>query len=269
MVELFLVFWGLLVGGIGNAVIVAVSSNFFQPVSEERGERTSASEGAAEPTVDLCPNCFQLSWKDFLPGAGTLWLKNGRCCGGRALRRFPLLEVSSAASALVAYSYFGATSTALAAYGFFQLLMWLTVIDFKHLLLPDILVFPLLWLGLVSSTSQLFVTPEQAIWGAVSGFMLLAVPAKLFSLLRKKQGMGEGDFKLLAALGAFLGPLGAWEVMALAAVANLVVHLTLVGLRRVSAEQPMPFGPALAVAGAAMLLWGPFITRNLLHLTVN
>ena len=174
--------------------------------------------------------------------------------------RYPLVELACGLlSAFVAW-HFGFGWTA----GLLLLLSWgllgMSLIDAEHQLLPDVLVLPLLWLGLIVNSFGLLASLEDALWGAVVGYLLLWSVFWLFKLLTGKDGMGHGDFKLLAMLGAW----GGWQVLPLtlllASMAGALIGSLLLRLRQAKGSTPIPFGPFLAIAGWIALLWGGQIT---------
>jgi len=144
--------------------------------------------------------------------------------------------------------------------GMVMVLSWgllaMSLIDADHQLLPDVLVMPLLWLGLIVNSFGLLTTLADALWGAVIGYMSLWSVFWLFKLATGKDGMGHGDFKLLALLGAW----GGWQILPMtllmASLVGVFVGLILMRLRNTLASAPMPFGPYLATAGWIALLWG-------------
>lgn len=209
-----------------------------------------------------CPHCAQpISPRHNVPLLGYLWL-GGRCahCKARISVRYPLVELACGVlSAFVAW-HFGFGWTA----GLLLLLSWgllgMSLIDAEHQLLPDVLVLPLLWLGLIVNSFGLLANLEDALWGAVAGYLLLWSVFWLFKLLTGKDGMGHGDFKLLAMLGAW----GGWQVLPLtlllASLAGALIGSLLLRLRQAKGSTPIPFGPFLATAGWIALLWGGQIT---------
>ena len=152
--------------------------------------------------------------------------------------------------------HFGPTMQLLASLGITAVLIVLAVIDFDHQLLPDDLTFLLLWSGLFASLFNVFTDPVSAIIGALAGYLSLWFVYHAFRLLTGKEGMGYGDFKLLAALGAWLG----WQllplIILLSSLVGAVIGLILIGLKRHKSSQPMPFGPFIALAGWIAMLWG-------------
>ncbi|MBA2778960.1 prepilin peptidase [Halomonas kenyensis] len=206
----------------------------------------------------ICPQCeTPIAWHDNLPVIG--WLKRrGRCasCETRISPQYPLVEMAGAGLALAALAIFGATWQALFIYAACLTLLALAVIDLRTQLLPDVGTLPLLWAGLLY---QLLFQPlmlSSAVIGAMAGYLALWSVYWLFKLVTGKEGMGYGDFKLLAALGAWLG----WQYLPMVlilsagvgAIVGIAMQLALPRLR----GMPMPFGPFLASAGMIALLVG-------------
>jgi leader peptidase (prepilin peptidase)/N-methyltransferase len=199
----------------------------------------------------------------------------GRCanCRARISARYPLVEaLCGALSALVAWQ-FGFTAAAACALLITWFLIALTFIDLDHQLLPDSLTLPLLWLGLLASltgwsstAASLPVDPVSAISGSALGYLSLWAVYHVFRLLTGKEGMGYGDFKLLAALGAWLGSRMLLPIVLFAAVVGAVTGIGLIALRRHQRGVPVPFGPFLAAAGWLAMMWGPKIVDRYLSL---
>jgi len=265
---------GLCIGSFLNVVIYRL------PIMMQREWREQCealfgngeAEAAAEPErFDLiaprsaCPDCKTpiKPWHN-LPLLGYLGLR-GRCaaCGAKISARYPAIELlTGLLSGLIAWR-FGLTLECAGALILTWSLIALTFIDFDTQLLPDIITLPLLWLGLALSLTQssagapLFVTPQTAIIGALAGYLSLWSVYWAFKLLTGKEGMGHGDFKLLAALGAWLG----WQmlllIVILSAVVGLIAAIGMMVLRGHDRQIPIPFGPYLATAGFVALVWGP------------
>jgi len=256
---------GLLVGSFLNVVITRL------PVMLEAQWRGDCQEflqvaGEQQPreTFNLvvprsrCPQCgHQITALENIPVLSYLVLR-GRCsdCGTHISIQYPLVEVITAVlSAVVAWE-FGFTWLTAAALLFTWSLIALTVIDLHHQLLPDAIVFPLLWLGLLLSPLVFFSDPVSSIVGAALGYLSLWSIYWAFKLLTGKEGMGYGDFKLLAAIGAWVG----WQSLPLAILissgAGALVGVTLMATGRHARGAPIPFGPFLAIGGWCGLLWG-------------
>jgi leader peptidase (prepilin peptidase)/N-methyltransferase len=191
-----------------------------------------------------------------LPVLSFLWLK-GRCgfCKHPIGWQYPIVELLTATMWAICAWHWGINLTAL-CWGLFGTgLFALSLIDWQTTLLPDALTQPLLWLGLMASAAQWVTLPlTQAVWGAVWGYAALWSVATVFERITGKQGMGGGDFKLLAALGAWLGPLALIPLVILASVTGAIVGVGLQWRNRLPTNGYVPFGPFLAVAGA-FLAW--------------
>lgn len=224
----------------------------------------------------ICPSCrAPIKGIHNIPLLSYLALR-GRCahCHARISFRYPAVELSCAvATALVAWR-FGFNPAAACAAVVTWLLIALTGIDLDHQLLPDSLTLPLLWLGLLASLTgwglqagtALPVNPRSAIIGAAAGYLALWAVYHVFRLLTGKEGMGYGDFKLLAALGAWLGWQMLLPIVLLAAVVGAIVGGALILTHRTERGNPMPFGPFLAAAGWIALMWGPQLVARYLGL---
>lgn len=264
---------GLLIGSFLNVVIYRL------PIMMQREWRAQALEYLECPPEPVgerfnlllpssrCPHCdHQIrSWEN-IPLVSWLALR-GKCSSCRApiSSRYPLVELACGLlSGYVAW-HFGFTWEA----GAMLFLTWglvaMSMIDIDHQLLPDSLVLPLLWLGLILNNFGLFVSLESALWGAVAGYLSLWSVYWLFKLVTGKEGMGYGDFKLLAMLGAW----GGWQVLPLtillSSVVGAVVGTILLRVQRAESNTPIPFGPYLAIAGWIALLWGDRITESYLQ----
>ncbi|MGC7837561.1 prepilin peptidase [Pseudomonas wayambapalatensis] len=264
---------GLLVGSFLNVLVHRL------PVMLERQWQNEAREVLGMPVqaherFDLClpashcPSCGHRirAWEN-IPVVSYLALR-GRCstCKGRISPRYPLVELACAGLSLVVAWHFGVSVQALLALVLTWCLLALSLIDAEHQLLPDVLVLPTLWLGLVVNAFGLFVPLADALWGAVVGYLSLWSVYWLFRLVTGKEGLGYGDFKLLALLGAW----GGWQVLPLtlllSSVVGAVIGLCLLRLRKASLGTTMPFGPYLAIAGWIAWLWGDEIYASYMQL---
>lgn len=214
-----------------------------------------------------CPHCGHAirAWEN-IPLLSYALLR-GKCsaCKARISPRYPLVELACGLlSAWVAW-HFGVGWQVVAALAFTWALLAATLIDIDHQLLPDAIVLPLLWLGLMVNAFGLFVPLADALWGAVAGYSILWMVFWAFKLLTGKDGMGYGDFKLLATFGAW----GGWHILPLtlllSSLVGAVAGLIILRVRNVSTSTAIPFGPYLAVAGWIALLWGDEITTSYLH----
>jgi leader peptidase (prepilin peptidase)/N-methyltransferase len=205
-----------------------------------------------------CPNCgHQIRAWENIPVISWLMLR-GKCakCSAAISIRYPLVELSTALLSVWVASFFGFGVASLIAVLVTWMLIAMTFIDIDKMLLPDELTLPLLWLGLIISLGEVFVTPTDAIIGAAAGYLSLWSVYWGFKLLTGKEGMGYGDFKLLAALGAFTGWQGLPTIIILSSLVGAVVGITLILLKKNESSQAIPFGPYLAVAGWITLMYG-------------
>lgn len=210
-----------------------------------------------------CPKCnWQIPWWQNIPIVSYLLLQ-GRCssCKTPIHWRYPVVELLGGLSALLVAVHFGVSFKTL----YLLILTWSLIaaifIDFDHMLLPDSITLPLIWLGLLLNTNYIFTTPENAIIGAASGYLCPWFIAHIFKLIRKIDGMGYGDFKLLAVFGAWLG----WQMLPLilfaASLIGSIVGITLIISKKYKFTKPIPFGPYLAIAGWLAFFFG----HNVLH----
>jgi leader peptidase (prepilin peptidase)/N-methyltransferase len=259
---------GLCVGSFLNVVIHRL------PKMLERGWEIQCAElrgedVAAQPAYNIavprsqCPACgHRITAAENIPLISWLVLR-GRCsaCKAPISVRYPLIELLGAVIAVYALHRFGLTVKGAATCGFLWTLLALTCIDFDTQLLPDDLTLPLLWAGLLVNLQGTFVPLPAAVIGAAAGYLSLWAIYWLFKLIRGKEGMGFGDFKLLAALGAWLG----WQmlpvIVLLSSVVGAVIGIVLIVFKGRDHNVPLAFGPYLAIAGAIGLFWGPSLVR--------
>lgn len=254
---------GLLVGSFLNVVIHRLPKMLHQEWRQQASEfleqkaPTEARITLSKPN-STCPNCGHAikPWEN-IPVLSWLFLR-GKCsnCSTKISIRYPLIELTSGFMCFaIAYS-FGASYESFALLLFTWALIALTMIDADTQILPDNITLPLMWLGLIINSFGLVTNFESAFWGAVAGYLSLWSVYWLFKLATGKEGMGYGDFKLLAALGAWLG----WEILPIIIILSSVVGaaygilaMAIVGREK---NKPMPFGPYLAAAGWIALMWG-------------
>ena len=215
-----------------------------------------------------CPACKTpiKPWHN-LPVLGWLLLR-GRCaaCQSPISVQYPIVEAVTGLLGMVCVWRFGYSPELLGALVLSWALVALTVTDLKTMFLPDDLTLPLLWLGLIASLGGVFVNPISAIVGAAAGYGVLWSVFHLFKLVTGKEGMGHGDFKLMGALGAWLGWQALPQIIILSALVGAVVGLVLMAARRAEWSTRIPFGPYIAGAGWIALIWGPDINRWYLQL---
>lgn len=275
--------FALLIGSFLNVVIHRM------PIMMERGWREQANELVSTPPehplpqgrFDLvaprsrCPSCGSLiTAMQNIPVISYLILK-GRCanCQATISPRYPLIELMTAILAAICAWHFGPGWEALMAITLTLVLVAISMIDADTQLIPDAIVLPLLWLGLGMSlfhpypgATTLFISPTNAIVGAIAGYLTLWSVFWLFKLVTGKDGMGYGDFKLLAALGAWLG----WQqlpmIIMMSAAVGAALNIVLIVAKGKDRSVPIPFGPYLAAAGWITLLWGETIKNSYLDL---
>ena len=206
-----------------------------------------------------CPHCGHVlrAWEN-IPVLSYVLLR-GRCakCNARVSPRYPLTELASALFAALSLFAFGPTPIALAAFGLCATLLAASLIDFDTRYLPDTLTLPLLWAGLIVNLGDTaFVPLHEAVIGAIAGYLFLWCVYWLFRLVRGVEGMGYGDFKLLGALGAWLGWQALPQVVLVSALAGAIFGLAATGIGKMRFEEPLPFGPFLAAGGVITLFFG-------------
>lgn len=215
-----------------------------------------------------CPKCARpIHALENIPILSYLILR-GRCAGCRApiSIRYPVIEAASGLLTGYAAWHFGFTGAALGAAVVVWALLALTAIDIDTQLLPDDITLPLMWMGLIANIGGTFAPLGDAIIGAIAGYLSLWSVYWLFKIVTGKEGMGFGDFKLLAAIGAWLG----WKllplVILLSSLVGAVLGIALIALRRHARGTPIPFGPYLAAAGLIALFWGDHINQTYLQI---
>jgi leader peptidase (prepilin peptidase) / N-methyltransferase len=264
---------GLMVGSFLNVVIHRL------PKMMEREWKMQCAELSGKPAEETprynlfvprsaCPACgHPIGALENIPILSYLMLR-GKCrgCGAPISMRYPVVEaVSGILSGYVAW-HFGFGLPALAALFFCWSLIALTFIDFDTQLLPDSITLLLLWAGILLNISHAYTDLQSAVIGAIAGYLSLWSVYWLFKLVTGKEGMGYGDFKLLAAIGAWLG----WQMLPLvilsSSVVGAVVGIILIVVARHGRNVPIPFGPYLAGGGLVALLWGKVLTQDYLHI---
>lgn len=205
-----------------------------------------------------CPGCKKpvKAWQN-IPVISYLLLK-GKCseCGTKISLRYPFIELLTAVASTVVAAQFGYSTQAC----LLILLTWcfvsLIFIDIDHMLLPDQITLPLLWLVLLASTQNLFLTPSQTIYGAVTGYLSLWSVFWLFKLLTGKEGMGHGDFKLMAIVGALVGMIKLPMVILMSSLVGALIGIGGILFANKDKNNPIPFGPYIAIAGWIVIMWG-------------
>jgi leader peptidase (prepilin peptidase)/N-methyltransferase len=260
--------FGLLIGSFLNVVVHRL------PIMRQRevDNYIAEKEGKPQPFPErynlmvprsACPHCgHQITALENIPIVSWLALR-GKCsaCKAPISARYPVVEaVSGILSGLLVW-HFGSGWTGLASLVFTYLLIAMTLIDVDHKELPDDLTYPLLWLGLLINLDGGFVPLRDAVLGAAGGYLFLWVVARAYEMVRGHIGMGEGDFKLLAALGAWFG----WKmlpvIIVLSSFVGAAIGVTMIVIGRTRKGEYIPFGPYLAGAGMIALFYGPELAR--------
>ena len=276
---------GLLIGSFLNVVIyrlpLMLERQWAQDAQELAASKAPVAQATpvvqgAEPAFNLvvprsrCPHCgHAIGWHENIPVLSYVWLR-GRCsaCQAPISARYPVVEIANAVLFGWCIHHFGAGATGYAWCAFCACLLALALIDWDTTLLPDDLTLPLLWLGMIAAALRWLpeVSLYDSLWGAVAGYMSLWLVFWAFKLVTGRDGMGYGDFKLFAALGAWFG----WETLIplilIASVVGAVIGIALklnAGLRE---GGYVPFGPFLAIAGFSTLVLGPQVMRQFVGL---
>ena len=263
---------GLIIGSFLNVVIFRIPKMLEQDWKSQCCELLEV-EGKEEPKITLstpnstCPKCgHEIKPWENIPIISYLFLR-GKCasCKTSISLRYPIIELVTGLLSVAVICVLGANWAGFTALLLTWVLIALTMIDFDTQLLPDNMTLPLIWLGLIVNSQGIFVPLETALWGAVAGYLSLWSVYHIFKLVTGKEGMGFGDFKLLAALGAWMG----WQllpvIILLSSLVGAIVGITLIVTLGRDKNIPIPFGPYLAAAGWLALLWGNDITQAYLQ----
>ncbi|MBK9238127.1 MAG: prepilin peptidase [Rhodoferax sp.] len=256
---------GLAVGSFLNVVVHRLPKVMERQWQEEY-EHAKGDQAVAREPFNLmvprsrCPHCgHAIGWRENIPVLSYLWLR-GKCsaCAAPISVRYPLVELCGAALFAYCGGRWGATVTALAWSGFSATILALALIDWDTTLLPDDLTLPLLWGGLVVATLQWSAVPlTAAIWGVVAGYLSLWAVYWVFKLTTGKEGMGYGDFKLFAALGAWFGWQALIPIILMASIIGALVGIAMKFSSGLREGGYVPFGPFLAGAGLTAMVFGP------------
>lgn len=259
--------FGLLIGSFLNVVVfrLPVAMHAYWEAQAKRSEDDLSPpphwiRGLCSP-ASSCPKCrHRIRWYENIPVLSWIMLR-ARCsaCKTPISLRYPLVELSAGLLVFLATLRFGPSGAAVAASGLLLTLLVLALIDADTFELPDVLTLPLMWLGLLLNTSGMFVPLQDAVIGAAVGYLSLWAMYWLYLLIRGHEGMGYGDFKLMAALGAWMG----WQmlpaIVLLSSLVGAMVGIFMILTERLGWKKPLPFGPYLAGAGALALFYGPQI----------
>lgn len=278
--------FGLVVGSFLNVVIYrlpevmirswrAECREFLAEESDD-GQQTAMVSGDDENAgafnlafpASHCPKCKAeiKPWQN-IPVISYLLLK-GKCssCQERISIRYPIIELVTGLLTALVFAVYGPTWAGLLGAFLTWALISLTMIDVDHQLLPDSITLPLLWLGLLANAFGVYTDLESAVFGAAAGYLSLWSIYWLFKLVTGKEGMGFGDFKLLAALGAWMGWQALPLVVILSSFVGAVIGIAGILIAGRDKNVPIPFGPYLAIAGWITFLWGDLITSQYLHI---
>lgn len=276
---------GLLIGSFLNVVIYRVPKMMERDwqnqcrefLANDGNVATLPSNNEKQEPFNLmvpastCPHCGHKirAWEN-VPIVSFLYLR-GKCsnCKSDISARYPIIELVTGLLSVAIIYHIGINWSGLAALVLTWSLIALTMIDIDTYLLPDDITLPLLWLGLIVNSFSLFTDLPSALWGAVAGYVSLWSVYKLFKLLTGKEGMGYGDFKLLAALGAWMGWQMLPQIILLSSLVGAVIGISMIVIRGRDKNIPIPFGPYLAIAGWIAFVWGDTINQSYLKLFVT
>ncbi|MGH1461359.1 MAG: prepilin peptidase [Neptuniibacter sp.] len=262
----------LCVGSFLNVVIYRIPIMMQREWDEQLGNKET-DPASTEPfnlsvPASTCTRCnHKIRWFENIPVLSYLFLK-GRCseCKSAISFRYPCIELLSAITASFAVYTYGFNEISLAVILLTSGLICLIFIDIDHQLLPDRITLPLLWLGLFVNSFGMFTSIHSAVYGAIAGYLSLWSIYWIFKLLTGKEGMGYGDFKLLAALGAWAGIGQLPLIILLSSLVGAILGILMILFKKHGRETPIPFGPYLAIAGWIAIFWGHQITSTYLQL---
>ena len=263
--------FGLLIGSFLNVVIHRLPKMIQHEVENFVAHETGKELPHTSPynlmvPRSACPHCgHQISALENIPVVSYLAIR-GKCRGCQAAIsiRYPLVELATGLLTAGFIWHFGSGVAGLSAVVFGFILIALTMIDADTQLLPDDLTLSLMWLGLLVNINGTFTSLSSAVIGAAAGYLALWSIYWVFKLITGKEGMGYGDFKLLAALGAWMGWSMLPVIILLSSIVGAVVGLAMIGLAKLGKDTPLPFGPYLAGAGLIALVWGPELSQRYL-----
>lgn len=255
---------GLLVGSFLNVVIFRLPKILHFQWTAQSHEWLHKEDYTAEqpPTLSSPPShCMQCkapirAWQN-IPVISWLFLR-GKCanCGASIGARYPLVELLTGFLSGYVVFHYGASIQSVLGLILTWVLVTLTFIDFDHQLLPDDLVLPTMWLGLGISLWPVFATPQDAIVGAIAGYLVFWLVFQAFKILAGKEGMGHGDFKLMALLGAWFGWQYLPQIVLISTLVGSIIGISLMLLKKTESDQAIPFGPYIAIAGWIAMIWG-------------
>ncbi len=264
---------GLLVGSFLNVVILRLPKRLEWEWQRDSREVLGEPEAYDPPPPGIvvershCPHCKrQLTWYENIPVVSWV-IQGGRCrgCKARISIQYPLVEMITMLLMLVSVWQFGFGWQGFGAALFSCFLVALSGIDLRTHLLPDQLTLPLMWLGLIASADSLYMPTKPALLGAVAGYLSLWSVWWVFKQITGKEGMGHGDFKLLAAIGAWVGLKGVLPTILISSLVGAIIGSIWLAAKGRDKATPIPFGPYLAIAGWVVFFWGDWIVGGYLR----
>lgn len=256
---------GLLVGSFLNVVIyrlpIMMENEFkddYQEYFHPNEPLTKREQFNLSVPRSHCPNCgHKISWWENIPLFSFLFLR-GKCygCGQHISWRYPIVESFTAFISFLIALRFGPTAALIGALILSWALIAMAGIDFDKMIIPDEIVYPIMWIGLLFNLTGTFVSLNEAVIGAIAGYLVLWSVSYIFKLITKKEGMGHGDFKLTALIGAWLGWKCLFFVIIGGAFIGLICGIVYIITRKSKTDKPFPFGPSLAAAGFGSLMFG-------------
>jgi leader peptidase (prepilin peptidase)/N-methyltransferase len=270
----FVLLTGLAVGSFLNVVIcrlpLILEYEWHQQCEEFlRLDATGNNKISLSSPASSCPQCqHKIRYWENIPVISYILLK-GKCssCGQHISIQYPIIEILTALLSLVIAVRFGVSGQTIAALLLTWALISLTMIDFHKQLLPDNITLPLLWLGIICAMFSLFTNLQSSVIGAIAGYLILWLVFHAFKILTGKEGMGFGDFKLLAALGAWMG----WQflplIIIISSLVGAIIGISMMLFLKHDRNTPIPFGPYLAIAGWIALVWGEKINSGWLNIS--
>ncbi|MDN7452320.1 prepilin peptidase [Burkholderia cenocepacia] len=253
-----------IVAGTGVTLATALLSTSIEREAHAAAVASGDTHCASTDVATHCASCGRslAVLERLLPDRLARLIPRCRDCAERLVTLFPLVCIVTTGAALCSRLVFGLNYDALAAFAFVCTLVAASVIDIRHRLLPDAITLPLLWAGLIVNLNGTFASLDNAVIGAAVGYLVLWLPSVIFRLLRGVDGMGHGDFKLLAALGAWLGWQSIPWIVALSTGLCAVAGIALIFAQRIRADTTLPFGPFLVCGGLVALYFRDWILTS-------
>lgn len=264
---------GLAIGSFLNVVIyrlpIILEQGWKAECAELNGEKANPAEAnlTLSSPASTCPHCgHKIRFWENIPVLSYILLR-GRCssCQSSISIRYPVIELTTGVLSVIVAWYFGLSMMTVGALLLTWTLITLSMIDFDHQLLPDNVTLPVLWLGLIFNLAGVYTNLASAVIGAIAGYLSLWSVFWLFKILTGKEGMGYGDFKLLALFGAWLGWQYLPQIILLSSIVGAIIGIGMIIIRGRDKNIPIPFGPYLAISGWISLLFGERINQAYLQ----